>query len=286
MLWSGFDTCKETWMLKVLASEKLKTNAVFPARPCGRTAEVQSLIHRYSGIEAKDNLGDPILALVEGIYAVGEVLNVQYPGFGAVITTQTLSIRKSYPVGETTRLTGRVVSFEPNARGTAFTVAFTVTNGNDETLAEMASTMLLFDPSKPAQASGERASKGVSKTEPSATAVIGHFTFTPDATRCFEHGYPPSPHTDPAMAQAAGFPKPIVSGNQVFSIIWKRFVEPNYPLPVELHFTLKRPIFWDEQISFEKRLSAKDEPETIEVRKADGKPAIVCEISARASKSG
>lgn len=264
----------------MLASERLEANAVFPARPCGRTAEIQSLIHKQSGIDTKGNLGDPILALVEGVYAIGEVLNAQYPGFSAVITKQAMTIRKSYPLGETTRLRGRVESFEPNARGAVFSAAFTVTNEKDDALAEMSSTMLLFDPSRPA---GKSAPKSVMSPDLAATAIIGHFTFTPDATRCFEQGYPPSPHSDPAIAQAAGFPKPIVSGNQVFSIIWKRFVEPNYPLPVSLRFALKRPIFWDEQISFERRLAGPGEPETIEVRKEDGKTAIVCEISARAT---
>ena len=263
----------------MLASDKLETNAVFPARPCGRTAEIQSLIHRHSGIEAQDKRGDPILALVEGVYEVGELLTAQYPGFSAVITTQTISIRKSYRVGETTRLAGRVVSFEPNARGAVFTAVFTVTNEKDDALAEMASTMLLFDPATPAHASGKSAPKSVTAPEPAATAIIGHFTFTPDATRCFEQGYPPSPHSDLEVARAAGFPKPIVSGNQVFSIIWKRFVEPNYSLPVSLTFALKRPIFWDEQVTFEKRLPIPGEIETIEVRKEDGKTAIICEIS-------
>lgn len=276
------DTHSENWIFKLLASEKLETNAIFPARPCGRTAEIQSLIHRHSGIEANDNLGDPILALVEGVYAVGEVLQVQYPGFGAVITNQNIAVMKSYRVGEAIRLAGRVSSFEPNARGAVFTAAFTLTNASNDPLAEMASTMLLFDPAKPAHTTGERAPRSVAATEPTATAIIGHFTFTPDATRCFEQGYPPSPHSDPQLARAAGFPKPIVSGNQVFSMIWKRFVEPNYGLPVSLNFALKRPIFWDEQVSFEKRLADPGDTETLEVRKADGKTAIVGEISGRA----
>lgn len=262
----------------MLASDRLEANAVFPARSCGRTAEVQSLIHRHSGIDANDNLADPILALVEGVYAIGEVLQLQYPGFGAVITTQNISIRKSCRVGEPTSLTGRVASFEPSARGAIFTATFVVTNKADEALAEMASTMLLFDPSKPAHPTGERAPKSAVSAEPTASETIGSFTFTPDAVRHFEHGYPPSPHSDPQIARAAGFPKPIVSGNQVFSIIWKRFVEPNHLLPVSLKFALKRPIFWDEQITFEKPLLGTNKNPMLEVRKADGKVAIVCEI--------
>ena len=181
-------------------------------------------------------------------------------------------------MGERTSLSGRVVSFEPNARGAIFTAAFVVTNEAGDTLAEMASTMLLFDPTKPAHPAGERAPKSAVAVEPTATAVVGTFTFTPDAARNFDHGYPPSPHSDLEMARAAGFPKPIVAGNQVFSMIWNRFVEPNYLLPVSLKFALKRPIFWDEKITFEKRLLGTSENPILEVRKADEKVAIVCEI--------
>jgi len=266
----------------MLAKDRFELNAVFPAKPCGRTPEAQSLIHRHSGIEANSAAADPILALVEGVYAVGEALQTQYAGYGAVITTQDITIRKAYPLGEPTRLQGRISSFEPNARGAAFTVVFGVMNGADDVLAEMASTMLLFDPSKPAHPTGELKVKGGPSAEPQAAATIGRFTFTPDAVRQFEHGYPPSPHSDLEMARAAGFPKPIVSGNQVFSIIWKRFVEPNYLLPVSLRFSLKRPIFWDEEITFEEQLAGASNKPVLEVRKTDGKTAIVCEISGQA----
>ncbi len=259
-------------------SFRLELDARIPTRPCRCAAEEQALIHRASGIEANDAWLDPFLALMEGIYAIGEAVTDDYPTCGAVITSQIVCIKRPHPIGAPAFVQGRVTAFEANLRGHIFATAITAANASGEPFAEMLTTILLIDPAMQPEKS-ERAPRSADSPAPSALEIIGRFTFTPEAARGFELDRPPSPHTDAELARAAGFPKPIVSGNQVFSIIWNRLVAPRYELPVELRFTLKRPIFWDEAITFERRDGDASGRDILEVRNAGGKTSIVCEIS-------
>jgi hypothetical protein len=257
---------------------KIESGGILPARPCGRSAAEQRAIHKQGAIDSATDSADPILALMPGVYAIGDALRRQYPGFGAVITSQSITVIKDSEIGSPAFIRGEVTSFEPESRGAIFTTMIVLTGDNQESLAEMTTTMILIDPAGPPSAKRTTAPMAGEPPAPKLAEKIGSFVFTPEIVRQFEIGYPASIHTDPAVAQSAGFPKPIVAGNQVFSMIWKRFIEPRYLLPVTLNFSLKRPIFWDEEIIFERRIDKSGEHETIEVKRADTKPAIECEI--------
>ncbi|MFN0024596.1 MAG: AAA family ATPase [Parvularculaceae bacterium] len=90
-----------------------------PTRPCRCTAESQAVIHRASGIEVDEAWLDPFLALMEGVYAIGEAVIEKYPTCGAVITTQIVSITGRHPVGAPAFVHGRVAAFEANPSGRA-----------------------------------------------------------------------------------------------------------------------------------------------------------------------
>lgn len=258
---------------------KIELGSVMPMRPCRRTANDQALIYRASGLDADGAALDPFLALIEGIHAIGDAVRDGYAGWGAVITSQVVTISGRHPVGAPAFVRGRITGLEARQRGPVFETAITAVNAADEAFAETITTIQLLDPS----AQPEKTERPPQRMEPSPTPAfetIGHFTFTPEVARCFERGLPPSLHTDLAIARAAGFPKPIVSGNQVFSILWNGIASPRHAPPVELRFTLKRAIFWDETVTFDRRFDDPAVRETIEVRNANGKAAIICEILA------
>lgn len=240
------------------------------------------MIHRASGIEATDPWLDPFLAFMGGVYAIGEAITGEFPNWGAVITSQNVSIKGRHPIDAPAFVQGRVKVFDADPRGHVLGFAMEAANTAGEPFAEMLMTLLLFDPAVQPERS-ERAARGVEPATPGGFENIGMFSFTPEAVRCFELNCPPSLHTDPDLARAAGFSKPIATGNQVFSIIWNRLVAPQYTLPVQLVFTLKRPIFWDETVTFERRSGSAAGREILEVRNGAGKTSIVCEISGSGS---
>lgn len=262
----------------------LKADAVIPPRPCRCTAETQAVLHRLIGADAASPWLDPFLALMEGVYAIGEAVAAQYPGFGAVIAEQTISIFGRQAIGQPAFAGGRVTAFDAGPKGDVFTSVIAATNDARQPFAEMTTTILLIDPAGPVVGRGARAperpaSRAVSAAE-LGEAVL-RFQLTPEAVRAFDIDRPPSLHTDLEAARAAGFAKPIVSGNQVFSLLWKRLIEPAYAPPVALRFKLKRPLFWDDEISIYRGARGAEEGELLEVRNAGGKAAIFCEVSGR-----
>jgi acyl dehydratase len=199
-----------------------------------------------------------------------------------VITGQNVSIKGHHPIDSPAYVQGRVKMLDADPRGHVLGFAIEAVNAAGEPFAEMLMTLLLLDPATLPER-GERAARIVEPATPGGIENVGVFTFTPEAVRCFELNRPPSPHTDPDLARAAGFSKPIAAGNQVFSIIWNRLVAPKYTFPVQLAFTLKRPIFWDETVTFERRICVAAGREILEVRNAAGKTSIICEISGSGS---
>lgn len=266
----------------VSASFKLEPDALIPSRRCLYTADEQALIHRASGIEASGPWLDPFLAFMGGVYAIGEAITGEFPNWGAVITGQNVSIKRRHPIDAPAFVQGRVTMLGADPRGHVIGFAVEAANAAGEPFADMLMTLLLLDPAALPER-GERAARIVEPATPGGFENIGMVSFTPEAVRCFELNRPPSPHTDPDLARAAGFSKPIAAGNQVFSIIWNRLVEPKYTFPVQLAFTLKRPIFWDETVTFERRRGGAAGREILEVRNAAGKTSIICEISGAGS---
>lgn len=261
---------------------KLELDALMPTRRCHYAADEQALIHRASGIESTDPFLDPFLAFMGGVYAIGEAITGEFPNWGAVITSQNVSITGRHPIDAPAFIQGRVKVFNADPRGHVCGFAIEAANTAGEPFAEMLMTLLLFDPAAQPERS-ERAARSIEPAAPGEFENVGMFSFTPEAVRCFELNRPPSLHTDPDLAQAAGFSKPIATGNQVFSIIWNRFVARKYIFPVQMMFTLKRPIFWDDTITFEKRSGSAAAREVLEVKNAAGKTSIVCEISGAGS---
>lgn len=257
---------------------RIEQGSVFLTRACRRTAEDQAQIYRTSGLEDDSLSLDPFLALIEGIYAIGDAVRNAYSGWGAVVTSQHVTVSKLHPVRAPAFVRGRVTAFERRQRGPVFETAIAAIDAGGEPFAETLTTIQLLDPSVPSEKS-DRAPPRADPAPPLEVETISRFTFTPEAVRCFEKGLPPSLHSDLNIARSAGFPKPIVSGNQVFSILWTSLVAPRYALPLELRFTLKRPIFWDDTISFERRTGGPEGLDMIEVRNASGKACILCEIS-------
>lgn len=257
---------------------KLELNAIIPMRACRCTADEQAQIHRASGVSSDGAWLDPFLALMEGVGAIGAAVMDTYPGWGAVLTSQTVSITRRHPVAAPALVGGRVTGFESSPKGPIFTAAIAAMNMSHEPFVELQTTILVIDPALRPEKSDPAPQRAESRA-PGAHKPIGSFAFSPDAVRCFEQQRPPSLHNDPELALATGFPKPIVSGNQVFGLIWNRLISPRYALPVELRFTLKRPIFWDETITFVRRDRDPGGGEILEVRNAGGKTAMVCEIS-------
>ena len=261
---------------------KLALEALIPPQPCRYSADQQALIHRACGIDVSEPWRDPFLAFMGGVYAVGEAITAQLPTWGAVIARQAVSIKARHPIDAPAITHGRVTEFAANARGYSLGISLEAANPAGKPFAEALMTLFLFDPGA---APGERKqdAPGLESATPPRLDPLGMYSFTPEAVRCFEFDRPPSPHTDLDVARSAGFPKPIVAGNQVFSIIWNRFVSPGFALPVDMNFTLKHPIFWDETITFEKRSGDAPGRETLEVRNAFGKTAIVCALSGNGS---
>lgn len=258
----------------------IETGALISPRLCGRPLTNQRQVHQGNGIDATENVTDPFLAFVEGIAAVGESLRVHRPGFSAVITGQDVAISKRHPADAPTLTHGLVTALDEGPRGVTFATQIVLTDEAGEPFAEMTTNMLLINLAlHSSEKTVARApTPAPSPGEASDTVEIGRHTFTPAAARAFEEGWPPSLHADPEQARAAGFAKPIIAGNQVFSILWKRFIEPSHPLPVSMNFALKRPIFWDEEVTVARTLDQVTEPETIEVRNSAGKTAIVCKV--------
>lgn len=254
---------------------KLELDALMPTRRCNYAADEQALIHRASEIESTDPFLDPFLAFMGGVYAIGEAITGEFPNWGAVITSQNVSITGRHPIDAPAFIQGRVKVFNADPRGHVCGFAIEAANTAGEPFAEMLMTLLLFDPAAQPERS-ERAARSIEPAAPGEFENVGMFSFTPEAVRCFELNRPPSLHTDPDLAQAAGFSKPIATGNQVFSIIWNRFVARKYIFPVQMMFTLKRPIFWDDTITFEKRSGSAAAREVLEVKNAAGKTSIVC----------
>ena len=253
-------------------------DAIISSRPCGHPLTDQVHVHKSYGLDRAANSADPFLAFVEGIVAVGDALLVQHPGFGAVITRQVVTVRRTHQAKAPAFINGRITELQEEANGVSFATLLLVTDEAGEPFADMTTTMLLIDPAKPPREKPAPKTRPAPDTDSTTAEIIGRHSFTPDASCVFERDTP-TPHNDPEIARAMGFAKPIVSGNQVFSIIWKRFIELNHPLPVRMSFTLKRPIFWDEEIYFAQVSTGSNEREIIEVRNTAGKTAIACEIT-------
>lgn len=257
----------------------IETGALISQRLCGHPLTNQRQIHQCNGIDVAENFADPFLAFVEGIAAIGESLLIHRPGFSAVITGQDVTISRRHPADAPTLTHGLVTALDEGARGVTFATQIVITDEAGEPFAEMTTTILLIDLARQSSEKSARTPTSTSQPEAPDAVEIGRHTFTPAAARTYEEGWPPSLHSNLEQAHAAGFAKPIIAGNQVFSILWKRFIEPNHTPPVAMTFALKRPIFWDEEVTFAQILGRATEPETIEVRNRAGRTAIVCRVT-------
>jgi hypothetical protein len=255
-------------------SPKPEYGAVLPAAPCGWTEEDQRHIHECCGLEAVDRDADPVLLAVGGVHQVGHALLDHLPQLGPVITRQILTVKRLTTVGAPVFIAGHIKQFDDVSRGILMATDFQITGDTGEDLAELQITLLLIDPDKSKQAAGRKKPKRPPADVAETIEILGKFTCTPETTRTYELDAPPSLHTDVALAADAGFPKPIVSGNQVFGIIWNRFVKSQYQLPISLDFTLGRPIFWDDEISFVRVAPSEGEHARIEVRNANQQVSI------------
>jgi hypothetical protein len=251
-------------------------NTVFPRRTCSVSARDQAHVHAHSGFDVDETHADPVLLATRAFGAIGDAVTTHHADVTPVITNQVIGVTALGPIGVETQVEGRVTHHEATPRGDVFAARFSIRDGDGLELAELRATLLLIDPTKPApprKPAGPLAGQTASP-ERSADALLGAFTFSPDATRAFDLELGGKTfHSSMELANSAGFPKPIVAGNQVFDILWNRYVKHAFETPVTLDFTLRRPIFWDDEIRF-----VQSGDETIDVMSAAGKLAMSCKI--------
>lgn len=271
--------------MTTLMYPKPELGAEFETTACAWSPENQALTHKWSGIEGSDPNADPVLLALGGIYQIGEAIRTHMPQMGPVITRQVLTINRLQPVGAPAFVNGRVSTFDDVPRGTMMISDFEITDECDQNLVDLSVAILLIDPEKMAKAQAERGPQKRSPRPPTEEiiplAILGQFACTPDTTRGYEIENIANIHSDEEIAAAAGFPKPIVSGNQIFGIIWDRFVKSQYQLPVTLEFKLGRPIFWDEEVTFVSIPATDGEDLNIETRNSNQKVSITGKVRGR-----
>jgi len=249
--------------------------AIFPKTSFVWNVDDQTRLHECCGLEADSQSADPVLMATLGVHRIGEALATHCQNAGPVIARQTLTVNGALPAGEPAVAQGEVRVFDDVSSGTMMVTNFDFNDSKGKSVIEMSVSILLLDPAKRREKKKSKSGSAQARSDDVRDVnSLGTYSCTPEATLAYEAGSPPTIHNDVEIAAAAGFPKPVVQGNQIFLIIWHRFVRPNFRLPVTMDFSLARPIFWDETIEFLSVQPAGDERMRLEVRKPDGKVAM------------